>query len=138
MLYQNLIQYILFIHHTCLYAVCSISKLYDVKLLLGDALHYPTGGLFLSMCGYNGLTNQDITISCIPGYASMSVLYKVLHSSVFQITYQAPNTLLSLTHTAMAHLDQGNSKNSKPGHQHFILQTSAMTFCIICCHLWPL
>lgn len=93
--------------HTCLYAVC-ISKLHDVKLLLGDVLHYPTGGLSLSMFGYHALTSQNITISCIPVHRiCQSVLDKVLYSSVCQITHQAPNTLLSLTHTAMAHLAQG-------------------------------
>lgn len=46
-------------------------------------------------------------VSQYMGYASLSVLHKVLYSSVCQITHQAPNTLLSLTHTAMAHLAQG-------------------------------
>ena len=46
-------------------------------------------------------------VSQCTGYASMSVLHKGLYSSVCQITHQAPNTLLSLTHTAMAHLAQG-------------------------------
>jgi len=32
---------------------------------------------------------------------------------------------------------KGNS-NSKSCRQHFILQTSVITFCFICCHLWPL
>ena len=49
-------------------------------------------------------------VSQCTGYASMSVLHKVLYSSVCQITHQAPNTLLSLTHTAMAHLAQGKLK----------------------------
>lgn len=56
---------ILNVQHTCLYAAC-ISKLHDVKLLLGDVLHYPTGGPSLSMFGYTALTSQNIAISCIP------------------------------------------------------------------------
>lgn len=72
---------ILNVQHTCLYAVC-ISKLHDVKLLLGDVLHYLTGGLSLSMFGYNALTSQNITISCIPVHGICHYV-RFAQSSVF-------------------------------------------------------
>ena len=124
--------------HVCMqYAAC-ISKLHDVKLLLGDVLHYPTGGLSLSMFGYNAQTSKNITMSCIPVHGICQYV-RFAQSSVFiRLPNHPPSTKHIVVLDTYCHGAPGSREIPIQSLQHFILQTSAITFCFICCHLWPL